>query len=164
MAFMKIDVVIIGAGATGLAAARILTAAGRSVLIVEARNRIGGRIHTLHDPKLNGPIELGAEFVHGRPEVTWQLIRQAGLKALDLPFDHKRLVHGRLADMPHINSELKKVMAGLAHLGRHDRSFAQYLREERSTRSTPDARKFATMFVEGFDAADPERISAKALA
>jgi len=55
-------------------------------------------------------------------------------------------------------------MGGLAHLGRRDMSFAQYLRDRHSSPDLRDARRFAINFVEGFDAADPERISAKSLA
>ncbi|MBI5668295.1 MAG: FAD-dependent oxidoreductase [Chloroflexi bacterium] len=55
---------IIGAGMAGLAAARELHDAGETVIILEARERIGGRIHT--DRTFAGiPVELGAEFIHG---------------------------------------------------------------------------------------------------
>lgn len=160
----RINVIILGAGAAGLMSASVLTARGCSVQIVEARSRIGGRIHTLHDSKLKIPIELGAEFVHGRPESTWKIIRQAGLTGIDLPFEHRRKIHGKLSNLSDIDAELAKVMAGLAHLGRRDLSFADYLRRQHSSRSTPEARQFALSFVEGFDAADPERISAKSIA
>ncbi len=66
------DVVVIGAGAAGLAAAARLTEAGRSVLVLEARDRVGGRIDTRHEPGLNAAVELGAEFVHGLAPVTHQ--------------------------------------------------------------------------------------------
>ena len=59
------DVIIIGAGAAGLACARDLSGAGKRLCILEARDRIGGRIFTIHTPDLPLPIELGAEFVHG---------------------------------------------------------------------------------------------------
>ena len=62
---VRFDVVVIGAGAAGLAAARDLSGAGRRVCLVKARGRIGGRVHTLHLPDLPLPIELGAEFIHG---------------------------------------------------------------------------------------------------
>ena len=66
----KLDVAIIGAGAAGLAAAKTLSSAGLDICVLEARDRIGGRIHTHHDPAIDVPIELGAEFVHGRPPET----------------------------------------------------------------------------------------------
>lgn len=58
-----VDVVIVGAGIAGLAAARMLTDEGASVVVLEAANRIGGRIHT--DRSLGLPLELGAGWIHG---------------------------------------------------------------------------------------------------
>ena len=55
------DVLIVGAGMAGLAAARSLAEAGRSVCILEAQNRIGGRILTARSTD-GQPVELGAEF------------------------------------------------------------------------------------------------------
>src|SRR5579884_4059419 len=68
------DVLIIGAGVAGLAAAGMLSRAGVRVLVLEARDRIGGRIATIHPAGLNVAVELGAEFVHGRPPQTFELI------------------------------------------------------------------------------------------
>ena len=57
------DVVIVGAGAAGIAAAKQLLAAGRSVTVIEASNRIGGRIHT--DKAIFGlPYDMGAHWLH----------------------------------------------------------------------------------------------------
>ena len=70
MAKAEPDVLIVGAGAAGLAAARDLSVAGQTVIVLEARDRIGGRIFTYKDPSEPIPIELGAEFVHGKsPEL-----------------------------------------------------------------------------------------------
>ena len=58
------DTLILGAGIAGLAAARDLTAAGAAVIVLEARPRLGGRVHT--DRSFAGhPVEFGAEFIHG---------------------------------------------------------------------------------------------------
>src|SRR5690348_1435776 len=59
------DVIIVGAGAAGLAAANVLTEGGAECVVLEARDRTGGRIYT--EWALDGvtPIELGAEFIHG---------------------------------------------------------------------------------------------------
>src|SRR5262245_2878116 len=73
------SVLIIGAGLAGLAAARRLANAGMHVIILEARDRIGGRVNTLRDPRFPIPIELGAEFVHGRPQEIWDIIRNDNL-------------------------------------------------------------------------------------
>ena len=56
------DIIVIGAGISGLAAALDLMRAGMKVEILEARDRIGGRIFTQQDPTLHYPVELGAEF------------------------------------------------------------------------------------------------------
>ncbi|HEX7421232.1 MAG TPA: FAD-dependent oxidoreductase, partial [Thermoanaerobaculia bacterium] len=74
---MKFDVVVIGAGAAGLAAARELSGAGKRVCLLEARPRLGGRIHTLHVADLPLPVELGAEFIHGQPDETFSIVEAA---------------------------------------------------------------------------------------
>ncbi len=57
------DVVVIGAGAAGIAAAKLLRAAGRSVTVIEASDRIGGRLHT--DRSIFGvPFDMGAHWLH----------------------------------------------------------------------------------------------------
>src|ERR1043165_8700013 len=68
-----------GAGAAGLAAARELSRAGREVVVLEARDRIGGRVYTRKHGDVPVPIELGAEFVHGRSPELWQLATSANL-------------------------------------------------------------------------------------
>src|SRR5947209_8764650 len=61
------DVIVIGAGAAGLGAARRLVAAGIAVRIMEARNRVGGRAWTARDPS-DLPIELGCAWLHSADE------------------------------------------------------------------------------------------------
>ena len=80
---LSYDVVIIGAGAAGLAAAAELARSGRSALVLEARERIGGRVWSLDVPGLPVPVELGAEFIHGRPQATLSLLQEAGIPAVD---------------------------------------------------------------------------------
>lgn len=61
---MVFDCVVIGAGVAGLAAARKLHAANRRVVVLEARDRIGGRVWTDRSAP-DAPIELGAQWIHG---------------------------------------------------------------------------------------------------
>ena len=70
------DVIVVGAGAAGLVAARDLARAGFRVSILEARSRVGGRIST-ERPANSPPIEVGPEFVHGDNKLLWKLVREA---------------------------------------------------------------------------------------
>lgn len=63
---MESDIVIVGAGAAGLMAARELAQAGKRVLVLEARERIGGRVWSLDASEFGYEAQAGAEFVHGQ--------------------------------------------------------------------------------------------------
>ena len=60
-----LDVLVIGAGVAGLTAARVLAKRGYSVAILEAQDRIGGRVMSLKDGFLPWKFDIGAEFIHG---------------------------------------------------------------------------------------------------
>ena len=90
------DVLVIGAGAAGLAAAAALARAGRSVLVLEARSRIGGRCWTRRMAGLAIPVELGAEFLHGEAKSTRALLRQAGIAAVNASRLRRHFESGRL--------------------------------------------------------------------
>lgn len=77
------DVIIIGAGAAGLMAAKLLAEAGLSVQIVEARERLGGRIHSF-DTAQQDTYEGGAEFIHGNLETTLEVLEEAGIDKQEL--------------------------------------------------------------------------------
>jgi len=82
-------VLVIGAGAAGLAAARRLRDHGIPVTMLEARDRVGGRILTAYD-LAPFPVELGAEFIHGDRVMTWELVRQFGLHVFEDPSQYRR--------------------------------------------------------------------------
>src|SRR2546423_1608241 len=125
----RIDVAIIGAGAAGLAAAQTLTSAGKNGVILEARDRIGGRIQTLRDSALPMPIELGAEFVHGQPDELMHIIRSANLLAYDAEGDHWHLEKGRLQKLDDVWEQIEEVMGKLPGRGRGDRTFAEFIQQ-----------------------------------
>ena len=87
----KLDVIIVGAGIAGLAAARRLKSQGASVLILEARNRIGGRVWT--DQSISGvPLDLGASWVQGiNGNPIAALARNFNLRTLPTDFDNLAL-------------------------------------------------------------------------
>ena len=79
-----VDVVVLGAGMSGLTAGRELARAGLNVVLLEARDRVGGRMHTLSEPAPHG-IEVGAQVVHGTRAATWDLIREFGIETRPSP-------------------------------------------------------------------------------
>ena len=152
---VQVDVLVIGAGAAGLAAADALTRAGRSVLLVEARDRIGGRCLTRRLPGVAAPVELGAEFIHGRPEATIALLKRANVAAVDSTRTQLVALGGKLESV-NIFAQARRVARG-TFTGR-DVSFHDFLKKKRVPRLT---RTLATMMVQGFDAADPRKASAR---
>jgi monoamine oxidase len=73
------DAIVLGAGIAGLKAARDLHDAGLRVVVLEARDRVGGRVWTDRDAA-DHPVELGAEFVHGEFADTWEALRRLGAR------------------------------------------------------------------------------------
>ena len=78
------SVLIIGGGIAGLAAASKLGEAGFSVVVLEARNRIGGRIFTQHDSASDAAIEFGAEFIHGLAPEIWEPLQEYGAEVTEM--------------------------------------------------------------------------------
>lgn len=152
------DVVVIGAGMAGLIAARTLAEAGLKVLVVEAQDRIGGRILTRHIGE--EAIELGAEFIHGRPPELWALIDEAGLETYERRGKRLCFEDGTLSDCA---GEMDEVFAPLEKLKKFkglDIGFAEYLDREK----TPmEERGPIIGFVEGFNAADHREVSVASL-
>lgn len=89
-------VIVVGAGIAGLVAARLLHESGFDVIVVEARERIGGRLWT--DARLGFPCDLGASWIHdaaANPLTHWR--RRTGIDAVQGPVGSRRFyVEGRL--------------------------------------------------------------------
>ena len=158
------DVIVIGAGAAGLAAAGELLRAGRSVLLLEARDRLGGRIWTRKEAGLPVPIELGAEFIHGPAPVTRELLAQVGTTAIESSDVHCTLAAGKLIPRSHFFPKIQQAMRAGVVLAKRDMSFDAFLNRHMGATLSLAERRFARMMAEGFDAADPARASARAIA
>jgi monoamine oxidase len=154
------DALIIGAGVAGLAAARELSRAGLKVIILEARERIGGRVNTHYDP---WPIELGAEFVHGKPPETLEIAMRAHLKLQQVPNVHWHLHNGVLTKSKEFWSKVEAVMDEMSHYSGSDQSFAEFLDHYKRKTHVEDIDTIATLYVEGFHAAHSDRISVQGL-
>jgi monoamine oxidase len=156
-----VDVLVLGAGIAGLAAAETLATAGHRVLVLEARDRIGGRIHTVDDPELGRPVELGAEFVHGRPAELLELVRTSGLGIERMPERHER-GHGEasLHDVRETLARLLKPVSGPAS----DRPVAELLHDRRAEAGHPEELDAVAGYLEGFHAANLALLGTRALA
>ena len=156
------QVVIIGAGVAGLACGRALREAGIPFTILEARDRIGGRIRTEHPRGLGVPVELGAEFTHGEATEVMEVVEEDDLRVLDIAGRRFQAKHGRLRLLDDFWERLDRVMRRLDEHREPDRTFADALARNRSIGA--DDRALALQYVQGFHAANPGIISERALA
>jgi len=153
------DAVVIGAGMAGLTAARALSDAGKRVLVLEAASRVGGRIWTV--PGLIGalPSELGAEFVHGQPEPTLNLAREAGVELLPL---NERHVTKEGAHFRELSDPWQTFASVLARLQPQDddTSALAFLEQNVVEHRT---RELVRQLVEGFEAAPLAEVGVRSL-
>lgn len=151
------DVLVIGGGVAGLAAARQLTSAGLHVTLLEARDRLGGRIWT-HQTQ-DYPVELGAEFVHGRPEEILALAAEAALSIAPVEGGFRRKIDGAWADAGRLMGKVEELFEKMP-ADEPDQSFLHYI-DRSGVRN--DVREQALRYIEGFHAADPSLISVHSL-
>nr|QKW93628.1 flavin-containing amine oxidoreductase [Cystobacter sp.] len=155
------DVVVLGAGASGLAAADRLTRAGLRVVVLEARDRPGGRVDTVRDALDGVPLELGAEFFHGKPRLLQKLARSARVKVGTCNDSHALLWRGKLQD----GDADFGFVEDLAAAEPPDRPVGQLISEHaRSGHWSERKVLLARSYVEGFYAATVDTASSLAIA
>ncbi|HEX4485161.1 MAG TPA: FAD-dependent oxidoreductase, partial [Terriglobales bacterium] len=157
---MSLEVVVIGAGAAGLTVAIDLAKAGFAVTILEARDRIGGRMFTVVDPATKVPVELGAEFVHGKPPEIWDLIRAHDLKTREVEGEEWCYRNGQLNTCDFF-SQVDEIFGPMNDHG-PDQSFSDYLKQY-CPNADREVKEWATGYVQGFHAADPDAVSVHSL-
>jgi monoamine oxidase len=153
----KSDVIVIGAGMAGLAAAIKLGRSGFSVTVLEARGRIGGRVLTLTDNSSAFPIELGAEFIHGFSQEICEPLRRSNIKVTEVEGDNWCLEASQLRPCRFFD-EVDRILQKMDEKA-PDESFLHFL--ERTATADPrqtDARTRALGYVVGFNAADPNLV------
>src|SRR6185312_2169304 len=155
---MSSQIIVVGAGAAGLIAARRLASAGYSVTLLEAAAIPGGRIHSLFVRDVAEHLEAGAEFVHGDLPVTVGLVRAAGLQLI--PTNHWQMANdpSPFGDSSHWDdmlSEMSRI--------EQDIPVGAFLSEHFAGEKYARLRESVWRFASGYDLADPAIASTKAL-
>ncbi|GAB3936908.1 flavin monoamine oxidase family protein [Mucilaginibacter myungsuensis] len=159
---MESNMIIIGAGAAGLMAARTLALAGNTVTVLEARNRTGGRINTISNTSFFTKAELGAEFIHGDLPVTLDLLKEADIATQPFDMQTWRYRDGQFRPEEEQVEHWDIVMQKLAEL-EQDQPIAQFMRQHFGDERYVAVTRSVLQFVAGYDTADPEKAGAFAL-
>ncbi|HTM91804.1 MAG TPA: NAD(P)/FAD-dependent oxidoreductase [Flavisolibacter sp.] len=156
------DVIVIGAGAAGLMAAWELALTGKKTAVVEAKDYVGGRAHTVTDKNFELPVELGAEFVHGDLELTKMLLKKAGAEQYTVKGDiwqddDDNLDKQRdfIEDYSSLNKKFKEI--------KEDITVAEFIEKHLQGKEFEEARFTLKNYVEGYYAADTHKASTLAL-
>jgi monoamine oxidase len=162
---MDADAIVIGAGAAGLAAARSLAGRSLQVIVLEARDRDGGRAWTVPSARALLPMELGAEFIHGPGAETLALLREAGTTSVATGDESWVCGEDGILQRDDDDDDFDPgtIFEGTRTLA-VDESVDRYLRRFANDGAMRERAEVARAFVEGFEAADPALASARAIA
>ncbi len=119
------DVIIIGAGVAGLTAARELQAQGKSVVVLEAQDYVGGRVKSFDGWGV--PLELGAEFIHGSDTITASIARDLGLEIVSAYQDHKLINEDGRSLLPEQKETYKRLLRYVALHGKQGVSIQEVI-------------------------------------
>lgn len=167
-------VVIVGAGFAGLGCADALRRAGIPFVVLEAKDRVGGRVRTEYDLLRGRPIEGGAMMVHGSDASVLRWIQEFGITTMKVPeFRGARFfLKGKLRSALGVAlSGLEPLRSSLQTMRKFPKLIAAYngpditldrFLEERH--ALPTARRFVGAMYASINAADPEEVSVRGLA
>lgn len=156
------DIIVIGAGASGLYATHQLTQVKMGVLLLEGRNRIGGRMYTNLPENFTAPIESGAEFVHGEAPISLKILKEAQAEYFEMRGNIFQAHDDEIEKKDFFDSDWHILLEELKKMT-FDMTFSQFLTSHFSEPRYKELRANAKKFVEGYNAADIEKVSAMAL-
>ena len=157
------DVIVIGGGLAGLAAAERLVEAGAAVTLLEARSRFGGRVLTARPSSSAPPVELGAEWIGAGGELHDLLVR-AGSRLIEARGGQLRRADGGWEDLADLQATARQMVRRADDAGRPDRPLTLALQECCGEPGAELARTHLLRYAAGFHAADPDRLSVRWLA
>ncbi|HYJ90434.1 MAG TPA: NAD(P)/FAD-dependent oxidoreductase [Pyrinomonadaceae bacterium] len=162
------EIIVIGAGIAGLVAASELARAGIKPIVIDARDRIGGRIYTIHDEKAHAPIELGAEFVHGHPPEIFQAVKAAKIEIAETGGNSWYLAQHRGLtpiddEPPGSKDDIWKRIERYCKEASQDISLETFLQLPESVSIGPEERDSLKRYVAGFHAAEIDKVGIRGL-
>lgn len=155
---MTYDIIIIGAGASGLLAGKDLSAAGKKLLMLEAQDRVGGRAHTVAGGQFTMPVEAGAEFVHGKLPLSLSLLQEAGIAYTAMQGRSFTVKTGKILDEEDFGMDWDALMQKLSLL-QDDMTLQDFLQRYLAGNENAELKEQVIRFAQGFDAADPAKVS-----
>lgn len=156
------NIIIVGGGAAGLMAALELLRKGQVVTVLEASDRLGGRVHTIRNRGFEQPVEKGSEFIHGILPLTMQLIKEAGIEYKAVRGKMVRVENGKWIEQDEFAVGWQELMEKMNEI-EEDMTMTAFLQQYFSGDKYEALRKTAIRFAEGFDLADPAKASVLAL-
>jgi monoamine oxidase len=157
----KETVIIIGAGAAGLMAAKEL-AGEYNVTILEASSRLGGRIWSKRTQGSSAIAEGGAEFIHGHQKQTLQLLKEAGIQYTPVEGKMYRREKGGWKEQTEMVEGWDQLLKQMKKL-KTDMTLKDFLDNYFPNDDEADLRRHVISFAEGFDLADIKKVNVKSL-
>lgn len=159
---MSKSIIVIGAGAAGLMAATELAVSGQAVTVLEAAERSGGRIYTAICDGFEQPLELGAEFIHGKLPITLGLLKEAGIPYTPVKGVMLNNQNGKWSSRDEIIPDWDGIIEKMDSL-ETDMTLAEFFQQYYNGDEHIALRASIQGFAEGFDLADITQASVFAL-